>query len=330
MANGQDDEQHPTGIIPPAASEIETIPEYSVEAVDINYRAMLEKFRERCLFVDGVRKEAIARTKPHHWLARKDAQKNTTFSLMGPGAERIKTLCPIGMKNIKHWEEPWNKQDGPGYTIYYSADVYLGSEKTGTMPVLGCCASNSQFFATEHDTLPYNEENPEHKTAMESGEGKLSFDKKTLYIRRQIPASEVTKENIMKAALTQLIVNGVTRVLGIRALSTEELKEAGIDTDKIPSIDYGSKKQESGRVTPAAEEKRTAIWKMLVEISAGNEEAAAKSLQGWTAFKDFPGVTDVKRLSEAQINIAHGKIKQQYDAWTGEKQAKEAGQKPGK
>jgi len=311
-----------------ALSEPETLPSYGVEAVDIDYQKMLTQFQERAKFIAGVKKTAVAQTYPSDWLGRKAKDGSYNYDLMGPGAERIKSVCPIGFSNMRSREEKWVKESGAGYTIYYEADVYVGSPRTGAMPILGSCGSDDSFFSLETSDLPYNPNNPEHVAAIESGEGRTDNEKKRIYIRRQIPASEVTRENIYKSALTNLFVNGVTRVLGLRKMTAESLKEYGIDPDKVPSFEYGSKTKESGRVTPAAEEKRTAIWKMLVEISAGNEEAAAKSLQGWTAFKDFPGVTDVKRLSEAQINIAHGKIKQQYDAWTGEKQAKEAGQKP--
>jgi hypothetical protein len=313
-----------------ALSEPEPLPSYGVEAVDIDYQKMLTQFQARANFIAGVKKAAVAQTYPSDWLGRKAKDGSYNYDLMGPGAERIKSVCPIGFSNMHRREEKWAKASGPGYTIYYEADVYIGSPRTGAMPVLGSCSSDDLFFALETSDLPYNPDNPEHKAAIESGEGRTDFKKERIYIRRQIPAAEVTRENIEKSALMNLIGNGVTRVLGLRKMTAESLKEYGIDPDKVPSFEYGSKTKESGRLAPAAEEKRTAIWKMLCEISGGNEEAAAKSLQGWTAFKDFPGVTDVKRLSEAQINIAHGKIKQQYDAWTGEKQAKDAGQKPGK
>jgi len=313
-----------------ALSEPEPLPSYGVEDIDIDYQRLLTQFQARANFIAGVKKAAVAQTYPTDWLGRKAKDGTYNYDLMGPGAERIKSVCPIGFLNMRSREEKWSKDSGPGYTIYYEADVFIGSQKAGTMPVLGSCASSDEFFATETSDLPYNAENPEHKAAIESGEGRTSPDKSRIYIRRIIPASEVTRENIVKSALMNCIVNGVTRVLGLRKMTAEALKDYGIDASKVPSFEYGSKTKESGRLTPALEEKRTAIWKMLVEMAGGDEAQAANNLKGWSAFKDFPGVTEVKRLSEAQINIVHGKIKSTYDAWTGEKQAKEAGQKPGK
>jgi hypothetical protein len=169
------------------------------------------------------------------------------------------------------------------------------------MPILGSCGSDDSFFSLETSDLPYNPNNPEHVAAIESGEGRTDHEKKRIYIRRQIPASEVTRENIYKSALTNLFVNGVTRVLGLRKMTAESLKEYGIDPDKVPSFEYGSKTKESGRLAPAVEEKREAIWKMLLEMNENDAEKAANSLKGWTAFKDFQGQSDHKRLSEPQI-----------------------------
>jgi hypothetical protein len=336
MANVQDEKKPVEPVVEVVGartlSEAEPLPSYGVEAIDIDYQKMLTQFQDRAKFIAGVKKVAVAQTYPSDWLGRKAKNDTYNYDLMGPGAERIKSICPIGFSNMRYREEKWVKESGAGYTIYYEADVYVGSPKTGAMPVLGSCASDDSFFSLETSDLPYNADNPEHKSALESGEGRLSNDKKTIYIRRQIPASEVTRENIFKSALTNLFVNGVTRVLGLRKMSAESLREYGIDPAKVPSFEYGSKAKESGRLSPAAEEKRAAIWKMLVELNKGSEEEAAKSLQGHTCFKDFPGVTNVAKLSERQIEICFGKVKHVYDAWRGEVAAKEeaAGKKGSK
>lgn len=300
------------------ATEVEVLPDYGVEQADLDYKALLEKFKDRALFVDGVRKEALSRTKPHHWLGRKAKDGVSLFNLMGPGAERIKTTCPIGFVNKVRREEKWNKESGSGYTIYYDADVYLGSPKAGILPVIGSCSSDDDFFSMEHTSVKYNAENPEQAAALESGEGRLSGDKQTLYIRRRVPADEVSKENIEKSALTNLIVNGVTRVLGVRQMDEESLKEVGIDLGKIQSIEYGSTRKQSGRITPAGEQKRSSIWDMLLEIHEGNDGKAAAALKKFTAFNDYAGQDNPQKLSEKQINICFGKVEAAYKKFKGE------------
>jgi hypothetical protein len=298
--------------------EVETLPSYIPEDIDVNYTALLQKFKDRAMFVDGVRKEALQRTKPQHWLSRKQKDGSRTFSLMGPGAERIRIVAPIGFMNKTRREEHWTKEHGPGYTVYYEAEVYLGSPRTGLLPVIGSCSSDDDFFSTEHAELPYNVENPEHKAALDSGEGRLTDNNTKIYIRRRIPASEVTKENIEKSALTNLIVNGVTRVLGIRSISAEELKEVGIDADKIGGFEYGSNKAQSGALAPAEEQKRADIKKMLLEMNEGDETKALAELKKRTAFNDYAGCTAWDRLTAKQIPRKYDEIKKDYDAFRGD------------
>ena len=321
------DESTPATVLAESGrAEMETLPSYRMESVDIDYKAMLQKFQERALFVEGVRKEVLSKTKAHQWLGRRDKAGNATYNLMGFGAERIKTLCPIGIADIQKSEETWNKESGPGYTVYYSAQVYLGDKRTGTLPVMGSCSSDDDFFSTEHAKLPYNSENPEQQAALESGEGKLSRDKQTLYIRRRIQSSEISKENIVKSALTNLIVNSVTRVLGIRQISEEELKEVGIDIGKVPSVDYGSARKQSGRLSPAAEQKRNSLWDMLLEVH-GEDAKAAAALKKFTAFNDYQGQDDPQKLSEKQVEIVFGKVKSAYDKHRGEPSSASKGKK---
>lgn len=316
--------------------ETEALPNYGIEVDDIDYIKMLQKYKERSLFVDGVRKDALTKTRPHQWLARRDSKGNTTLNLMAPGAERIRANCPIGYLNKRDYVEQWNKDTGPGYTIYYEADFFLGSPKSGTMPVIGSCSSDDDFFSIEHNDMPYSAENPEHKAALENGDGKLSGDGKTIYMKVRIPATEVSKEDIRKSALSNLVVNGVTRVLGIRSVSPDELQEIGIDITKIPSIDYGSKKAQSGRLAPAQEQKKSELWKMLVELCGGDEAKAKADLKVRTAFKardggrDYDGQDNWERLSEKQIEHHYERIKADFTAWKeGEGQSKKTPDKKG-
>lgn len=299
--------------------EVEAMPVYDGrEDIDVDYAAMLQKFKDRALFVDGVRKEALQRTRPQHWLSRKQKDGSRTFSLMGPGAERIRTIAPIGFVNLTQREEKWTKEHGAGYTIYYNADVYLGSARSGLMPVIGTCSSDDDFFSTEHAELPYNADNPEHKAALDSGEGRLTDNGTKIYIRRRIPAQDVTRENIDKSALTNLIVNGVTRVLGIRNISGEELKEVGIDPDKIGGFEYGSGKAAAGVTSPAMEQKRADIKKMLLEMHEGDEAKALADLKNRTAFNDYKGCPSWEKLTEKQIPRHYDAIKKDYDAFRGD------------
>ena len=56
---------------------------------------------------------------------------------------------------------------------------------------------------------------------------------------KDIPANEIDSANVKKAALTNCIGNGITRVLGIRNLQWEEIEEiANINKKNVQSVQY--------------------------------------------------------------------------------------------
>jgi len=283
--------------------------------VDIDYERMLAVAEKRAAFVTGVRKLAVSQTRTQDWLCRKQKNGAANYDLMVTGAERIRTFCNIGFTNKTRREEEWTKEAGRGYTITFSADCFIGNPKTGLLPVLGSCESSDDFFSTEHVEKTYNPENPEDQALVASGEGRVSHDQKTIYIRRRIPASEIDKTLIEKAALSQLICNGVSRVLGIRKMSAEDLKGYGIDTDKIAGFEYGSGKAVSGRLSPAEEEKRNEIKRMMIELAGGDEKKALEHLQSRTKFNDYAGCQAWDRLTAKQISFQYQKLLSDYNAW---------------
>ncbi len=83
-----------------------------------------------------------------------------------------------------------------------------------------------------------------------------------------IPPSEIDRTDVMKAAITNTIGNGITRLLGIRNLTWGYLAEAGIKQGDVGKVDY--KKKENGKTTeikdpdsPATEGQIKAIHAIL-------------------------------------------------------------------
>lgn len=299
----------------PIPREAEVLPSYEVEGVDVDYERMLAVAEKRAKFISGVRKLAVSQTRTQDWLARRQKNGAANYDLMGPGAERIRSFCNVGFVNKTRRVEEWTKESGRGYTIIFEAECFIGTPRTGCLPVLGACSSSDEFFSTEHSEIPLVPENPEQQALIASGEGRPSNDGKTLYIRRRIPASEVDKTLIEKSALCNLVVNGVTRVLGLRKMSAEDLKGYGIDVDKIAGFEYGSGKAASGRLSPAEEQKRDEIKKMLVEMAGGDEKKALEHLKSRTAFNDYKGCESWDRLTPKQLVFQYERVKGDYTAW---------------
>ncbi len=82
--------------------------------------------------------------------------------------------------------------------------------------------------------------------AIGSRSSKDGFFKKYKYEgnkRIELPPSEIDRADVQKAAYTNLLGNGITRLLGIRNLSYDDLKAAGLHIERIQRIEYRSTTQ---------------------------------------------------------------------------------------
>lgn len=91
--------------------------------------------------------------------------------------------------------------------------------------------------------------------AIGSRSSKDPFFKRYVYVngqRKELPPSEIDPGGVKKAAYTNCIGNGITRLLGLRNISYEDLeKVAGIKREQITHIRYGDKPKQNNDTTPA-------------------------------------------------------------------------------
>lgn len=129
------------------------------------------------------------------------------------------------------------------------------------------------------------------------------------------PPTEIDRGDVKKAAYTNCIGNGITRLLGIRNLTWDDLATAGIKKEDVHKIEYG-KAEMSGE----AKDQRKAIGEMILEMVKGDKEAAAVELKNYTSFvgrdgKEVIGKSKLDGLSEKMIPVTYGKVKKYYDEW---------------
>lgn len=115
--------------------------------------------------------------------------------------------------------------------VTYKARFSLGK---ASIEAIGVRASNEPFFSTRW---------------------KKNGEKVTL------PASEITLGDVKKAAYTNCLANGISRLLGIRNLTWEDLEKfAGIKREEVSRIEYRKRKPEpEGRINQAQQKRLWAI-----------------------------------------------------------------------
>ena len=166
---------------------------------------------------------AIKRTNAKDWV---DQQGHPY--LTASGAEKIAPLFGVRMNNLSDKRE--EREDDKGkYYIYTFLATFAW--KGGSIEAIGTCSSRDKFFA-------WNSANKEWK-----------------------PMSEFDETNIKKAAYSNLMVNGITRVLGIRNLTWDDLAPFGINPKDVAKVEYKNGHVGSGLISEAQQKRLYAIGK---------------------------------------------------------------------
>lgn len=126
--------------------------------------------------------------------------------LMASGAEKIARLFGISWRI----EEPTKEILEDGHIVY----TYKGIFTMGTVEIeaIGTCSTKDPFFARRKDD-----------------QGNVIT----------LPVQDVPIGDVKKAAYTNCIMNGITRLLGLRNLTWEDLEKHGVIQKKeVTSVEY--------------------------------------------------------------------------------------------
>jgi hypothetical protein len=129
--------------------------------------------------------------------------------------------------------------------------------------------------------------------------------------------NEADVNDIRKKAWSNWEVNGVTRLLGIRGITTDDLKAGHLNPQLIRGVKFRSKEEtpvgNGGTTGITGLEMRRQIGEALTAEFGEDEDAAKTKLRLVTEFKGNDGkmvlgIEDVAMLSGKRLEIAHAKI----------------------
>ena len=202
------------------------------------------------------------------------------------GAEAIAVTWGVDLFDMAV-EKSYSEDEKGKFYIYTAKGKIYSKKLRRYIEEIGTCSQRDQFF----------------------GQVKGEFK----------PVSEIDETTIKKAAATNLKCRGIKACIGLKNVTYEELKAAGIDTSKIVKIKYKEGKE---RVAKTATEKdkdiQKNIWNMLLQITGGNVELAAERLKMESGFKAkdnkwVEGKTDVKYLTGKWLTTTYYKVKKIYE-----------------
>lgn len=162
-------------------------------------------------------------TRESHWMNHGTPEK-PRYALQGPGAEAL--MNPLGISFEKPHVYREDQKDDQGEYYLYWCEGYMESRTLGRRGwYIGYCDSRDQFFTARPGWNP------------KTGQG-----------------------DVKKSAMTNWIVNGVTRIAGIRDPDPKNLAAAGLDAALIGKVDYSGRRSPEKDAEVISEGQRKRLW----------------------------------------------------------------------
>jgi hypothetical protein len=163
------------------------------------HESALQAFEQREALFSKVLGAAISATSPKDWV-----DQDGKPYLQASGAERVGVRFGIQIFGVNQTREDVSDAKGSYYVIKTTGKASFGD--ASVIEAMGVCTSRDKFFGRSKGNLK----------AME----------------------DVDLGNIMRKSYTNFEVNAITRLLGIRALTWEELERHGIKRSGANSVSY--------------------------------------------------------------------------------------------
>jgi hypothetical protein len=241
---------------------IETAQEGLPMVADDQLVALVAQAEKRIEAFNKLKGLALRLTNSRDWIAQGDNPYMTASA-----ADKIGSFFGVSW----HIEEPvCEHEEGGHYGYTYQGEfIWRGNRITA----IGTRSSKDPFFK------------------------KYSYPNGT---RTELPASEIDKGDVKKAAYTNCITNGVSRSLGIRNLTWDDLAVAGIHKDQIAAVDYKKNGKAATGIASEGAQKVTASVSDVRKTTGTN----AKTKKPWTKFVIKCGEIEYGTFSESNAKIA--------------------------
>lgn len=234
---------------------------------------------QRGKLMDRLLEAAIRATHSGQWVAQGDKPFPTAAA-----AEVMARRCGVRVFDVASKREERNDEDGPSYIYFTTGKAQLGNSEYDVIEAIGTCSSRDQFLGTE------------------TGAGRK--------------LSEVDEGNISKASYSNFLVNVITRLLGVRNMTWDQLARYGVTKDGAASVTYKTGAQGGGS--------RDSSASGSMEIKFGKSKGKTLSEVGdddlaWymAAFeRDFndPEKSKYKANAEKQLNAAKAEAAKRANA----------------
>jgi hypothetical protein len=239
--------------------------------------------------IDKLMEIALKRTNHRDWMS---VEKQPYLG--HSGAEKVARLFGIKLRTIQTTKD-WSEDSKGRFYIYRTTGTAELPGSYDSIEALGTCSQRDKFFGWANGAWR--------------------------------DTADIDETNIMKASYSNFVVNAITHLLGLRNMTWEDLKSAGIDTDKILKIEYdkGSQKKDFSEEGKSV---RTKLGNMLLQMANNDKDAAAKLLEKysfWKSTEEKDGkkvevehkASSLTNMTEKWIKTTYGRAKEDYEKIAG-------------
>jgi len=198
-----------------------------IVAVNDDTNDLVVMAERRVAQLEKITELSLKRTNVNDWV-----DQNGKPYLVCSGAEKIGRLFGVNWSILD--SKKITSEDDKGKFYFYQATGVFTLKGHDSIEAVGTCSVRDKFFSKANG--------------------------------RELPVSEIDETNIMKSAYSNCVVNGITRLLGIRNLTWEVLERNGINKKGVASVTY----THNDSVISEAQRKR--LWAMMKEFNKSEEE----------------------------------------------------------
>jgi hypothetical protein len=250
-----------------------------------NIIAVAEQAEKRLDALVKIKKVALKATTPGDWV-----DEGGKPYLQSSGAEKVGRIFGISWRISEPKKE---ELEGGHYAFTYTGEFLLWG---AVITAVGTRSSKDPFF----------------KKYKYAGDERL-----------ELPPSEIDEGDVKKSAYSNLLANGITRVLGIRNLTYADLKEyAEIRQDQVTRVEFkkhgkapssSGEKRETRQPTnggaPASNDQVSAIHNLLTKEGVKDELAKMQRVKDILGLKDVP--TSASKLTNSQASTVIAALQKQ-------------------
>lgn len=255
--------------------------------VDSSIIEISEQAEKRFEAITKIKRVALKVTNEHDWV-----DQNGKPYLQASGAEKVARLFGISWRIS---EPSLENLDGGHYIYSYTGEFSIGGT---TIDAIGSRSSKDPFFKKYRYEVKGEKEQ-----------------------KVELPPSEIDRGDVKKSAYTNLLANGITRLIGIRNLTYDDLKEyAGITREQITHVEYkekGKPREQSSQSTikdpgaPSSEAQVKAIQSLLTKLGITDDMAKCEKAQKALHLNELP--TSISKLTKGHASTLINMLTQEVN-----------------